>query len=392
VHLSTLKESTQAWLTDRKIKGFYTVTESNSFEEGAKSCLNLAGLGKLSPNMMLVGFKADWVSNLLAAEQYFAVLQGAFDLNLAVGILRVRNGLDYSEHFKAEETLQVDAEEEAAKRRGSCAELLGDQAEGDSSKQNEGDSPKQTEADEGKVGIGRRGSAVGEKEEGKDKLGNIPKLQRQRTRTRTISTSVYQDTEGRPLAKEIVGDITQFQQRTKKRSGTIDVWWLYDDGGLTLLIPYILTTRKQFSECKLRVFSLANRKDELDRETRNMAALLAKFRIDFSSVLVIPDVTKRASEESRSKLNAKLAELPAGTISEEELATNKEKTNRHLRLSELLQEHSNEAELIVMTLPMPRRGHTSAPLYLTWLDLMTENLPPTLLVRGNQASVLTFYS
>ena len=49
-----------------------------------------------------------------------------------------------------------------------------------------------------------------------------------------------------------------------------------------------LNCRKQFSDCKLRVFSLANRKDELDRETRNMAALLAKFRIDFSSVLVIP--------------------------------------------------------------------------------------------------------
>jgi hypothetical protein len=28
-----------------------------------------------------------------------------------------------------------------------------------------------------------------------------------------------------------------------KRKGTIDVWWLYDDGGLTLLLPYILTTR-----------------------------------------------------------------------------------------------------------------------------------------------------
>ena len=46
------------------------------------------------------------------------------------------------------------------------------------------------------------------------------------------------------------------------------MWWLYDDGGLTLLLPYILTTRKQFAGCKLRVFSLANRKDELDRETR----------------------------------------------------------------------------------------------------------------------------
>ena len=102
--------------------------------------------------------------------------------------------------------------EEAAKRRGSCVELLGEQTEGDSSsssKPTEGDNaPKQTGLDEGKVaaaGMGRRGSAFGEKEEGskeasqegKDKLGNIPKLQRQRTRTRTISTSVYQDTEGR---------------------------------------------------------------------------------------------------------------------------------------------------------------------------------------------------
>ena len=34
---------------------------------------------------------------------------------------------------------------------------------------------------------------------------------RQRTRTRTISSTGYTDTEGRPLAKEIMGDITQFQ-------------------------------------------------------------------------------------------------------------------------------------------------------------------------------------
>ena len=50
--------------------------------------------------------------------------------------------------------------------------------------------------------------------------------------------------------------------------GNIDVWWLYDDGGLTLLLPYILTTRAQFADCSMRVFALANRRDELDRETR----------------------------------------------------------------------------------------------------------------------------
>merc|ERR1719431_1191585 len=131
VHLATLKESTQAWLADRKIKGFFTVTESNSFEDGAKSCLTLAGLGKLSPNMLLMGFKSDWAGHLLDSQQYFAVIQGAFDLNLAVGILRVRSGLDFSDHFKAEETLQGEAEEEAARRRGSCAELLTDQGDGE---------------------------------------------------------------------------------------------------------------------------------------------------------------------------------------------------------------------------------------------------------------------
>merc|ERR1712154_543143 len=118
------------------------------------------------------------------------------------------------------------------------------------------------------------------------------------TRTGTISRSVYTDPEGNPVSEDVMQDINQFQ--STKRSGTIDVWWLYDDGGLTLLLPYILTTRQQFSSAKLRVFTLANRKDELDRETRNMAALLAKFRIEFSSVVVIPDITKRAREDTRA--------------------------------------------------------------------------------------------
>ena len=81
---------------------------------------------------------------------------------------------------------------------------------------------------------------------------------------------------------------------------------------------------------------MANRKDELDRETRNMAALLAKFRIEFSSVIVIPDVTKRAKDETRTLFNGMIEALPKDTVTEEELLENKEKTNRHLRLCELL--------------------------------------------------------
>jgi solute carrier family 12 sodium/potassium/chloride transporter 2 len=41
---------------------------------------------------------------------------------------------------------------------------------------------------------------------------------------------------------------------------------------------------------------------------------------------------------------------------------------------------------------MLRKGDFSAPLYMAWLEALTANMPPFLLVRGNQTSVLTFYS
>ena len=44
------------------------------------------------------------------------------------------------------------------------------------------------------------------------------------------------------------------------------------------------------------------------------------------------------------------------------------------------------------TLPVPRKGQP-VPLYMTWLDCLTRDMPaPVLLLRGNQDSVLTFYS
>ena len=44
------------------------------------------------------------------------------------------------------------------------------------------------------------------------------------------------------------------------------------------------------------------------------------------------------------------------------------------------------------TLPMPRKDTVSSTLYMAWLETLTANMPPFLLVRGNQQSVLTFYS
>lgn len=44
----------------------------------------------------------------------------------------------------------------------------------------------------------------------------------------------YRDPAGNQLPRSVVDNITIFQKKQKK--GTIDVWWLYDDGGNFSLI------------------------------------------------------------------------------------------------------------------------------------------------------------
>lgn len=45
-------------------------------------------------------------------------------------------------------------------------------------------------------------------------------------------------------------------------------WLNLFNEGLTLLLPYILSTRGNWSSCKLRVFTIANKKDQLEFEQR----------------------------------------------------------------------------------------------------------------------------
>jgi len=88
---------------------------------------------------------------------------------------------------------------------------------------------------------------------------------KKRSRKHSFS-AMFKGPGGADLPRHVISNLTQFQRKQKK--GTIDVWWLYDDGGLTILIPYILTTRSQFAGCTLRIFTLSSRKDELGREQR----------------------------------------------------------------------------------------------------------------------------
>ncbi|RVE71411.1 hypothetical protein OJAV_G00051500 [Oryzias javanicus] len=79
-------------------------------------------------------------------------------------------------------------------------------------------------------------------------------------------------------------------------------------------------------------------------------------------------------------------------ISDQELEKNMAKSLRQIRLNEVLLDYSREAALIILTMPVGRREACPSTLYLAWLDILSRDLrPPVLLVRGNQESVLTFY-
>jgi solute carrier family 12 sodium/potassium/chloride transporter 2 len=54
--------------------------------------------------------------------------------------------------------------------------------------------------------------------------------------------------------------------KAKQKKGNIDVWWIYDDGGLTLLMPYILKNNSLWKGSKLRVFSVTRTSSEIDSD------------------------------------------------------------------------------------------------------------------------------
>ncbi|XP_077555492.1 solute carrier family 12 member 2-like [Haemaphysalis longicornis] len=427
----------------RKVKAFYSVVLHDSFSKGVLSLIQLVGIGKLRPNVVLMGFKANWQScpkkELL---EYFDAIHHAFDSHMSLCILRLAEGLDYSKYSAEEGTAVTTTVPNAAStepvgtegslnrdtssngtlpRNGSSSQLSQAGSSGD---EEEASTPPQTpirERDNRDSGLGTyrktaspsttpnaagRKSGAGNGSAAVIGHENVTVTFRRESSAPTVlqrwsrrsSSQAFE----RSVPKTVLQSVNQFQRKQKK--GSIDVWWLYDDGGLTMLIPYLLSTRSQFSSCNLRVFALANKKYELDKEQRNMAALLSKFRIEYSDVTVIPDIVKppQASTKEeffkilnpwrRSSADAESEQAPTPFVSESEILAVKEKTNRHLRLHELLRQYSTGASLIVMTLPMPRKGTCTAPMYMAWLEMLTKDMPPFLLVRGNQTSVLTFYS
>uniref|UniRef100_A0A7N9B0X0 Solute carrier family 12 member 10, tandem duplicate 1 n=1 Tax=Mastacembelus armatus TaxID=205130 RepID=A0A7N9B0X0_9TELE len=192
---------------------------------------------------------------------------------------------------------------------------------------------------------------------------------------------------------------TVFQSDQGKK--TIDVYWIADDGGLTLLVPYLLTRRKRWCRSKVRVFIVGDEQN-MDESHKQMIALLKRFRLDFNDVIVMTDSEKRPHSKNRfvdSVAPFRLWDEQQEGVSAQELKQNAPwkisdkqfETERKVRLNEIIRRNSQNAALVLVSLPVPQSDCPSA-LYMAWLDTLTCGLHcPAVLIRGNQQNVLTFY-
>ncbi|XP_065812564.1 solute carrier family 12 member 3-like [Labrus bergylta] len=330
------------WLNQRKVKSFYRGVVATELRSGVNMLLQGAGLGRMRPNVLLMGFKKDWRSDTAqAAHNYIGILHDAFDLQYSVCVLRIKEGLDVSNASHSHVNPAFDA--------------------------------------------------------GRENINTISVPPCVRTST-TSTVSI----DGRSQPSSV------FQKKQVKK--TIDVYWLSDDGGLTLLLPYLLTRRKRWAACKVRVF-VGGDSDKKEEQREEVLALIKKFRLGFHDVEVLPDIYQNPQPGNVHQFENMLARFrldknlklgsDTGTpglqeepwmITDQDVEKNKAKSLRQIRLNEVLQDYSREAALIVIIMPVGRRGACPSTLYLAWLDFLSRDLrPPVLMVRGNQENVLTFY-
>ncbi|XP_029981773.1 solute carrier family 12 member 1 [Sphaeramia orbicularis] len=365
--MNSALERNQLWLRKTKRKAFYAAVASDSFRKGAESLLQASGLGRLKPNTLMIGFKINWrTDGPKAVQSYVGVLHDAFDFEYGTLVMRMDQGFDVSHIVEAEEEML-----KAAKEQGALEQDM--------------------MSNGGKKGLFRKSR----------------KSSQQVLATR-VSVCGPPPPQVAKMNEKLMEASSQFKKKQSK--GTIDVWWMFDDGGLTLLLPYILTTRKKWKDCRLRIF-IAGQPGRSELDKQEMKTLLEKFRINCSDITVIDDIHVKPSSSSLKKLEDMIEpfRLFEGSkdpgqaealrrehpwkITDEELSMFEEKTHLQIRLNELLRENSMSANLILVSMPIARKESVSDYLYMAWLECLTKDLrPPTLLIRGNHKSVLTFYS
>ncbi|CAF4528635.1 unnamed protein product, partial [Rotaria magnacalcarata] len=206
----------------------------------------------MRPNVVFLGFKNDWLTKPQSTVDYFNMLHDALDLNYGVGILRLQSGLDFTDFFGQD--------------------LPEDQDDDD-------DDDNEDSVDEEKP----------------EKFVSSSPLRRNSKCSQPRQSNVVM-LKNTILNKGALITMNVFHSK-HSLSTIIDVWWLFDDGGLTLLLPYLLRRRKRWRHSQFRIFScVSGEKVDAEKQHLAMASLLKKFRINYTDLHVLHGLNKTPNE------------------------------------------------------------------------------------------------
>ncbi|VDN06525.1 unnamed protein product [Thelazia callipaeda] len=235
----------------------------------------------------------------------------------------------------------------------------------------------------------------------------------------------------------VAKDIVNFPASVIRLTGTIDVYWIVQDGGLCILIAYLLTQSKVWRGCKLRVIAIAQEMDNNTKLQADLQKYVYQLRID-ASIMVVelsdPKISKNAFERTllmeertrymhemreikqkldrTSKNDSKSSDTDAGEEStsskvshEKKISSADEKAPKHncklfqvrkmhtaVRLNELILANSPESQLVLLNLPKPPVAKEGLDDYMHYLEALSDKIPRILFIRGTGKEVITTYS
>lgn len=171
------------------------------------------------------------------------------------------------------------------------------------------------------------------------------------------------------------------------RAGNIDVWFLDDDGGLTLLPPYLLRAHRRWKHAHFRVLTVAflDEGETYDEKQKNLATMLYRYRINGDGI-VIEGSVEHDSITPFTKMNW---DALARQFQLETAESASRRTKRYLVIADILRQYSSHASFIALTQDIPP-ADVDSKLYMAWLETVSKINVPFCFIRGNGDNVLSW--
>ncbi|GJP42960.1 hypothetical protein CLOM_g2480 [Closterium sp. NIES-68] len=210
----------------------------------------------------------------------------------------------------------------------------------------------------------------------------------------------------------IVKGLDEWPGEYQKQYGTIDLYWIVRDGGIMLLLSQLLRAKESFENCKIQVFCIA----EEDTGAENLKLDVSKFLYDLRMQADVIVVTMKAWEDVVSDAEGAEAELArqgameAFTRARRNIAKrmnddpeaeahssllDESKVNKFLyttiKLNSIILRYSRMAAVVLVSLPPPPQNHPPY-CYMEYMDLLVNNIPRLLMVRGYRRDVVTIFT